>query len=140
MNVLPFRPPEIFERYGIDWTREPASDRERALREAFLTYETSCIPNGLTSLLLLAIVCRRRGAIAADLEAAAGFAEVSLGMTLQKHRDHALEAVHDYLATAAPCGPEGRHGSSISTRDDFYSARRSAAGDDTATARTSWRR
>ena len=98
MTVVPFKPPEIFKRYGIDWTREPASDRERILREAFLTYETSCIPNGLTSLLLLAIVCRRRGAIAADLEAAAGFAEVSLGMTLQKHRDQALEAVHEYLA------------------------------------------
>jgi len=97
-NVLPFRPPEIFKRYGIDWTREPTSERERSLREAFLTYETSCNSNGLTSLLLLAIVCRRRGAIAADLDAAAGFAEVTLGMTLQKHRDQALEAVHEYLA------------------------------------------
>jgi hypothetical protein len=43
-------------------------------------------------------VCRRRGAIAADLEAAAGFAEVMLGMTLHKHQNQALEAVHDYFA------------------------------------------
>jgi hypothetical protein len=54
---------------------------------------------------LLAIVCRRRGAIAGDLEAAAGFAEVSLGITLQKHRDHALEAVHDYLANGGTVWP-----------------------------------
>jgi hypothetical protein len=47
--------------------------------------------------MLLAIVCRRRGAVAADLEAAASFAEVMLGMTLHKH-DQALEAVHEYLA------------------------------------------
>ena len=98
MNVVPFKPPEIFERYGIDWTRDATSDCERALREAFLTYETSCNPSGLTSLLLLAIVCRRHGAIAADLDAAAGFAEVMLGMTLHKHQNHALEAVHEYLA------------------------------------------
>jgi hypothetical protein len=75
------------------------------LREAFLTYETSCVPNGLTSLLLLGIFCRRRGAIAGDLEAAAGFAEFSLGMTLQKHRNHALEAVHDYLANGGAVWP-----------------------------------
>jgi len=98
MTVVPFKPPEIFKRYGIDWTREPASERERTLREAFLTYEISCIPNVLTSVLLLAIVCRRRGAIAADLDAAAAYAEVSLGMTLRNHRDQALEAVHEYLA------------------------------------------
>ena len=98
MNVVPFKPPEIFTRYGIDWTREATTDGERSLREAFLTYETSCNPNGLTSLLLLAIVCRRRGAIAADLDAAAGFAEVMLGMTLGKHQTEALEAVDEYLA------------------------------------------
>ncbi|HEY0396078.1 MAG TPA: hypothetical protein VGD01_16400 [Candidatus Elarobacter sp.] len=63
------------------------------------------MPNGLTSLLLLGIFCRRRGAIAGDLEAAAGFAEFSLGMTLQKHRNHALEAVHDYLANGGAVWP-----------------------------------
>jgi len=99
MSVVPFRPPEIFERYGIDWARDATSDRERALREAFLTYETSCNPNGLTSLLLLAIVCRRRGAVAADLDAAASFAEVVLGMTLRKHQTLALEAVDEYIAS-----------------------------------------
>jgi hypothetical protein len=98
MNVVPFRPPEIFNRYGIDWTRDAATGRERSLREAFLTYERSCNPNGLTSLMLLAIVCRRRGAVAEDLEDAAGFAEVMLGMTLHKHQRQVLEAVHDYLA------------------------------------------
>ena len=97
MTVVPFKPPEIFERYGIDCTREPASERERILREAFLTYETSGIPNGLTSLLLLAIVCRRRGAIAADLEAAAGYAEVSLGMTLTR------QACPRVIQTPWPC-------------------------------------
>ena len=98
MNVVPFRPPEIFNRYRIEWTRDAATHRERSLREAFLTYERSCNPQGLTSLLLLAIVCRRRGSVAADLEAAAGFAEVMLGMTLHKHQHQVLEAIHDYLA------------------------------------------
>ncbi|MDB5071052.1 MAG: hypothetical protein JWM87_2163 [Candidatus Eremiobacteraeota bacterium] len=41
-NVVPFKAPEPFERLGIDWTREAANDRERGLREAFLTYESSC--------------------------------------------------------------------------------------------------
>jgi hypothetical protein len=58
MTVVPFKPPEIFKRYGIDWTREPASDRERTLREAFLAYETSSIPNGSHH-------CSRSSAVAA---------------------------------------------------------------------------
>ena len=25
-NVVPFRPPESFKRFGIDWTRDAATD------------------------------------------------------------------------------------------------------------------
>jgi hypothetical protein len=98
MNVVPFKPPEMFERFGIDWKRDAMSDDERSLREAYLTYETSCGPNGLVSILLLAIVSRRQGAVAEDLQAAADFAEIILAMKLRTHRDQALEAVHAYLA------------------------------------------
>jgi len=98
MNVVPFRAPKAFERFGIDWTRDATSDQERSLREAFLTYETSCGPNGLVSILLLAVVSRRQGAIAEDLRAAADFAEIMLVMKLRKHQHDALEMIHEYLA------------------------------------------
>lgn len=98
MNVVHFRTPKTFERLGIDWTREATSDPERSLREAFLTYENSCGPNGLVSILLLAIVSRRQGAVAEDLQAAADFAEIILAMKLRKHQDDALELVQAYLA------------------------------------------
>jgi hypothetical protein len=98
MNVVPFKPPETFERFGIDWTRDATTDHERSLREAYLTYESSCGPNGLVSLVLLAVVCGRQGAVAGDLQAAADLAEIMLSMKLRKHRDDALEAVHAYLS------------------------------------------
>ena len=97
MNVVPFKHPEIFERLGIDWTRDAASDRERTLREAYLTYERSCGANGLVSILLLAVVSRRRGLVATDLQDAADFAEIMLGLKLRNHRNHAAEAVDEYL-------------------------------------------
>jgi hypothetical protein len=97
-NVVPFKPPETFKRFGIDWTREATSNRERSLREAYLTYESSCGPDGLVSILLLAVVSRRQGTVPEDLEAAAGIAEITLAMKLRKHRDDAMEAVHAYLA------------------------------------------
>ena len=96
-NVVPFRPPESFKRFGIDWTRDATTDCERTVREAYLTYELSCRQDGLVSILLLAIVSQRQGAVAEDLQAAADFAEVMLSMTLRKHRDDAVEAVHRYV-------------------------------------------
>jgi hypothetical protein len=96
-NVVPFKAPETFERLGIDWTREAKTERERSLREAFLTYETSCGSSGLTSLVLLAIVSRRQGTLAADLAVAADFAEVMLATQLRKHVDDALLCVHSFL-------------------------------------------
>jgi hypothetical protein len=101
-NVVPFKPPESFKRFGIDWKREAANEGERTLREAYLTYELSCRQDGLVSILLLAIVSRRQGAVAEDLQAAADFAEVMLSMTLRKHRDDALEAVHAYVTQVGP--------------------------------------
>ena len=98
MNVVPFRAPETFDHFGIDWGRDARNDSERSLREAFLTYETSCGPNGLISILLLATVSRRRGTVAEDLQAAADFAEIMLAMKLRKHQDDVLQTVHDYLA------------------------------------------
>jgi hypothetical protein len=101
-NVVPFKAPETFERFGIDWTRDAASNRERSLREAFLTYESSCGPNGLVSLVLLAIVSRRQGAVAEDLQAAADFAEIMLAMQLRKHQDDALAATESQLENHGP--------------------------------------
>jgi hypothetical protein len=96
-NVVPFKAPEPFERHGIDWTRAAKSEQERILREAYLTYETSCGANGLASLLLLAVVSRRQGAVAEDLQAAADFAEIMMAMQLRKHQDDVLAGVHSYL-------------------------------------------
>lgn len=96
-TVVPFQAPERFAEVGIDWTRAARTESERSLREAFLTYETSCGPNGLVSVLLLAVVSQRQGSVAEDLQAAADFAEVLLGMKLHKHQNDALEAVNNYL-------------------------------------------
>ncbi len=78
-------------------TRNATSDRERILREAFLTREVSCGLDALVSILLLTVVSRRRGAVAEDLQAAADFAEIILAMKLRKHQGDALESVHAYL-------------------------------------------
>ncbi|HZY96210.1 MAG TPA: hypothetical protein VFE35_03825 [Candidatus Cybelea sp.] len=95
-NVVPFRASETFERYGIDWTREPASEPEQLLREAFLNYESCCGMDGLISILLLSIVSRRQGTVAADLQAAADFAEIMLAMKARKHQDDTLPAIHSF--------------------------------------------
>ncbi|MDB5071323.1 MAG: hypothetical protein JWM87_2434 [Candidatus Eremiobacteraeota bacterium] len=96
-NVVPLKQPESFKRFGIDWTRAAASESERQLREAFLTYECSCGPNGLVSVLLLAAVSRRQGIVADDLQSAADHAEVLLGVKLRKHQDDALHSMHAYV-------------------------------------------
>ena len=101
-NVVPFKAPETFARFGIDWTRNAKTERERALREAFLTYETSCGPHGAVSLLLLATVSRRQGAVAEDLQAAADFAEIILAMKMRKHQDDVLEIVESHLEQDPP--------------------------------------
>ena len=97
-NVVPFKAPETFKQYGIDWTREPRSDREKALREAFLTYETSAGLNGLASLVLLAVVSRRQGTVGEDLQSAADFAEIMLTMQVRKHQDDVMAMLESYLA------------------------------------------
>jgi hypothetical protein len=97
-NVVPFKAPDLYKRFGIDWTRKARTDAERDLREAYLLYESSCGPEGLTSIMLLAIVSKRQGAVAEDLQGAADFAEVILAMKLRKHEEDALEAVHAHLA------------------------------------------
>jgi hypothetical protein len=98
-NVVPFKAPETFERYGIDWTRAAKTEPERTLREAFLTYETSCGTSGLVSVVLLAIVSRRQGAVAEDLQGAADYAEIMLAMQLRKHVDGALNGVHSFVSS-----------------------------------------
>jgi hypothetical protein len=97
-NVIPFKPPEGFDAHGIEWTREPATDRERSLREAYLTYELSCGPAGLVSVLLLASVCQRIGTVATDLQSAADHAENLLSIKLVRHRMRAIEIAHDATA------------------------------------------
>jgi hypothetical protein len=98
-NVVPFKAPETFEHYGIDWTRAAKTEAERSLREAFLTYETSCGTSGLVSVVLLAIVSQRQGAVAEDLHGAADYAEIMLAMQLRKHVDDSLTGVHTFLAS-----------------------------------------
>ena len=96
-NVVPFAAPAKFAEFGIDWTRPAQTETERRLREAFLTHEASCGPNGLVSILLLATVSRREGAVAQDLQAAADHAEILLSTKLWKHQHDTLDAVHEYL-------------------------------------------
>ena len=98
-NVVPFKAPDIFARIGIDWTRGATTEYERLLRETFLAQERSCGMSGLVSLLLLAAVSRRQGAVAEDLQDAADFAEIILAMELRKHQDDTLTAVRSYLAS-----------------------------------------
>jgi hypothetical protein len=96
-NVVPFRAPVTFERFGIDWTRAAVSEPERLLRESYLTHETGCGSSGLVSLLLLAVVSRRQGAVAEDLQAAADHAEILLALKLHKHQDEMLTVARAYL-------------------------------------------
>jgi hypothetical protein len=101
-NVVPFKAPDTFARLGIDWTRAATTERERLVREAFLTQESSCGISGLVSLLLLAVVSRRQGNVAEDLQSAADFAEIILAMELRKHQDDTLAAVQSYVAANGP--------------------------------------
>jgi hypothetical protein len=100
-NVVPFRS-TAFAAVGIDWTREAVTESERALRGTYLTYETSCGPDGLASVVLLSIVARRQGRVASDLQAAAEFAEIILAAKLRKHQDEALEFSQSHLAQHGP--------------------------------------
>jgi hypothetical protein len=102
MNVVPFKPCDAFAQAGIDWTREPCGERERSLREAFLTYESSSGTSGLVSLLLLAIVSRRQGAVAPDLQHVADLAEIMLSMKLRQHQCDVLQMTEAYVAENGP--------------------------------------
>jgi hypothetical protein len=101
-HVVPFKVPETFAGAGIDWTRDAATERERALREAYLTHESSCGPEGLVSILLLSTVSRRQGAVAEDLQTSADFAEVLLGFKLRKHQDDTLAAANADINESGP--------------------------------------
>jgi hypothetical protein len=45
----------------------------------------------------VALVSRRQGSVAEDLQTAADHAEILLGIKLRTHQADALDAVHDYL-------------------------------------------
>jgi len=102
MNVVPFKACDAFDQAGIDWTKEARSDGERALREAYLTYESSAGTSGLVSLLLLGIVSRRQGTIAADLEYVANRAEIILAMKLRQHQCDVLKMLAEYVSENGP--------------------------------------
>ena len=102
MNVVPFKACDAYDQAGIDWTREARSDRERVLREAYLTYESSAGTSGLVSLLLLGIVTRRQGAIAADLEYVANRAEIILSMKLRQRQCDVLKMLAEYVSESGP--------------------------------------
>ena len=57
---------------------------------------------GLVSVLLLAVVSRRQGAVAEDLQGAADFAEVILTIELRKHQDDTLAVAQSYVAANGP--------------------------------------
>ena len=96
-RAVPFKAPEPFDRAGITWTREPASERERNLRQAYLNYAKSSGREGLASILLLSLVSQRQGAVAADLADAAAFAEGMLCTLVRKHQENALYFVSLHL-------------------------------------------
>ena len=102
MNVVPFKAPDPFATAEIDWTNEARSDAERVLREAYLTYESSAGTSGLVSLLLLGIVSRRQGAIAADSQYAADRAEIVLAMKLRQHQCDVLKMLAEYVSENGP--------------------------------------
>jgi hypothetical protein len=91
---------ERFGRPGRTFCCEVAA--LRAAGKAFLTHETSCGMSGLVSVLLLAVVSRRQGAVAEDLHGAADFAEIILAMELRKHQDDTLTAAQSYVETQGP--------------------------------------
>ena len=119
MNVVPFRASETFQEHGIDWTKPAATERERPLREAFLTYESSCGPGGLTSLVLLALVSRRQGAVAEDLQYSADLAEVMLAMKLREHQREAVT-----LAASRTCEGASQFGDDRKVRIPLTRTRR----------------
>ncbi|MBV8370239.1 MAG: hypothetical protein JO036_15140 [Candidatus Eremiobacteraeota bacterium] len=102
MNVVPFKACDAFDKAGIDWTREPCSDAERTLREAYLTYESSAGTSGLISLLLLGIVSRRQGTIAPDLQYVADRAEIVLSMKLRQRQCDVLNMLAEYVSENGP--------------------------------------
>jgi len=90
-HAVPFKVRDEFSRAGIDWSRPAPTKRERAVRESFLTYERTCGPNGLVSLVLLALAASRSGDVADDLRDAAELAEGILSMKLRVHQIDVLE-------------------------------------------------
>ena len=58
--------------------------------------------SGPVSLLLLAIVSRRQGAIAPDLQYTADLAEIMLSMKLRQHQCDVLEMVQAYVSENGP--------------------------------------
>lgn len=101
-DVIPFKPTDAFTRMGIEWTRSATTVRERRIREAFLTLESSSGMRGLAAVLLLAAACRRRGTVAIDLQNAADFAEIILSAELRKHMDDTLAGAQAYAKAGGP--------------------------------------
>ena len=58
--------------------------------------------SGLVSVLLLAVVSRRQGSVAEDLQGAADFAEIILAMQLRKQQDDTLATAQLYVETNGP--------------------------------------
>jgi hypothetical protein len=80
--------------HGRELTGDVCSPREipsRVLR-AILIWSARCRSCEL------AVVSRRQGPAAEDLQAAADHAEILLGIKVRKHQADALDAVQDYLA------------------------------------------
>jgi hypothetical protein len=87
-----------FAKRGIDWTRNPESERESELREAYLTYEASAGTNGALSVLILAWEARRAGFLPRDLEIAEEYVATHAAPTLRTRHDDALAFVEAQLA------------------------------------------
>jgi len=96
-TVVPLKV-SAFAKRGIDWTRNPESERESELREAYLTYEASRGSNGTLAILVLAWEARRAGLLPRDLEIAEEYVATLASPPLRAHRDDALNAAEAQLA------------------------------------------
>ena len=82
----------------VDWAREPASDDERKLREAALTWAVSRDLFTMAEVLVLACEVRRTGAIPADLAGAEEAAAANLRSWLGDHSARWFSAARAFLA------------------------------------------
>jgi hypothetical protein len=89
---------------SIDWSKEPASDEERKLRETALLYAVSTDLFSQVEVLLIAGEVRKSGPVPADLAAAEDHALSLVREWMGDHRDSWARQAKRFLANH-PNGP-----------------------------------